>query len=111
MAREQNDGIFEFLMGMTLGIIGGGLVGILLAPKPGHELREEAQAYLKELPGKVKTDIQDPEGKTRSFFSKTILNLENQVGRVNRAIRAGKMAEAKKREELDSGYSYNEAVR
>ena len=108
MAREHNDGIAEFLLGMILGVAGGALLGILFAPKSGQETRQDVRAFFEDLPDKVKDDMQNPEGKTRGFFGKTLLKLEDQVGKVNKAIRAGKMAEAKKREEIASGgYTYN----
>ena len=54
MAKEHDDGIFAFLLGMTLGVIGGGIAALLYAPKRGEETREDVKALAKTLPGKMK---------------------------------------------------------
>lgn len=105
--REEGDGLVEFIIGLVLGIATGGIVGLLFAPRSGAETKDSMRRFLVRLPSSVREDIQNPEGKTRSFIGKTLINLENQVGKVSKAIQAGKMAEAKKREEMASGYDYN----
>ena len=107
VSREADDGILTFLAGMALGMIGGGLVGILLAPKSGDELRADANAFVRSLPNRVNDELRNPNAKTREFIEKTRYNIENQVGKVKKDRDADRMAKAKHAEEVATGYDYN----
>ena len=107
MSRQNDDGIFLFLAGMTLGLFTGGLLGLLFAPKSGDELREDAARIAKTLPGKINDELKNPHGKTREFIDKTRVSIENQVGKVAQNREADRMAKAKRAEELASGYDFN----
>jgi gas vesicle protein len=101
--REENDSIVEFLIGTVIGLATGGILAMLFAPRTGRETRQSLQGFCNRFPSQVRDEIQDPEGKTRSFIGKTIINIENQVEKVSKAIQAGRMADAKNREEMASG--------
>ena len=105
--REVGDGIFTFLAGMALGMIGGGIAGILFAPKSGDELRADANAFVRSLPGRVNDELHNPNAKTREFIEKTRYNIESQVGKVRKDRDADRMAKAKRAEEIASGYEFN----
>lgn len=106
MSRESDDGIFTFLAGMAIGMLGGGLAGILFAPKSGDQLRADAQGFIRNLPGKVNEELRNPNTRTREFIDKTRYNIENQVGKVKNDRDADRMARAKRAEELASGYDF-----
>lgn len=105
--KSDSDGILLFLAGMALGIVGGGLAGILCAPKSGDELRADANAFVRSLPGRMNEELQNPNARTREFIEKTRYSIENQVGKVKKDRDADRMAKAKKAEELASGYEFN----
>ena len=111
MSKEANSGsddsIVTFLAGMALGVIGGGLVGILFAPKSGDELRGDAHIFMRSLPSRVNEEFKNPNAKTREFIDKTRYGIENQVGKVKKDRDAGRMAKAKHAEELATGYDFN----
>ena len=107
MSREADDSILTFLTGMALGGIGGGLLGVLLAPKSGDELRADANAFVRSLPSRVNEELKNPNAKTREFIDKTRYSIENQVGKVKKDRDADRMAKAKHAEELATGYDYN----
>ncbi len=107
MSREADDSILTFLAGMALGAIGGGLLGVLLAPKSGDELRADANAFMRSLPGRVNDELKNPNAKTREFIDKTRYSIENQVGKVKKDRDADRMAKAKQAEEMATGYDYN----
>ena len=48
MSKEEGS-IFRFVFGMFSGIISGIVLGLLVAPKPGKEMREELSHKSKEL--------------------------------------------------------------
>jgi gas vesicle protein len=102
--KEDHDGIAEFLLGLVLGIFSLGLLAILFAPRSGKETQARVQSFITSIP----EELNNPDGKTRSLWDKTLCNIENQVGKVNQAIRAGKLADAKRREDQASDYDYSE---
>ncbi len=105
--KEDHDGITEFLLGLVLGILSFGLLAVLFAPRSGKETQRRVQSFVTNLPDQVKEEFNNPEGKTRSLWDKTMYNIENQVGKVNQAIRAGKLADAKRREDEASDYDFS----
>lgn len=105
--KRDGDGLFQFLLGMVLGMLGGGAIGILFAPKSGDALRADANAFVRNLPGKVNEELNNPNTRTREFIDKTRYNIESQVGKVKKDREADRMAKAKKAEELASGYDFN----
>jgi len=107
VSREGDDGIFTFLAGMALGMLGGGLMGILFAPKSGDELRADANAFVRSLPGRMNEELNNPNAKTREFIERTKYSIENQVGKVKKDRAADRMAKAKHAEELAGGYDLN----
>lgn len=102
--KEDHDGIAEFLLGLVLGIFSLGILAILFAPRSGKETQARVQSFITSIP----EELNNPDGKTRSLWDKTLYNLESKVGKVNQAIRAGKLADAKRREDQASDYDYSE---
>lgn len=107
MSREDGDGIFTFLAGMTLGMLGGAVAGLLFAPKSGDELRADAQEFIKTLPGRLNDEFRNPNTRTREFIDKTRYSIEAQVGKVKKSREAERHAKAKHAEELAAGYEFN----
>jgi gas vesicle protein len=107
MHRADSDGIFTFIAGMTLGMVGGTLAGILFAPKSGDELRADAHTFVRNLPTRFNDELRNPNTRTREFIDKTRYNIESQVGKVKKDRQADRMAKAKRAEELASGYEFN----
>lgn len=107
MAREKSDGIFSFVMGLTAGLLGGAVLGLLFAPKSGDELREDLQDMARKLPDKINDEIKNPKGKTREFIEKTKYNIESQIDQAKQGREASRQAKAKQAEELSSGYEYH----
>jgi hypothetical protein len=102
--KEDHDGIAEFLLGLVLGIFSLGILAILFAPRSGKETQARVQSFITSIP----EELNNPDGKTRSLWDKTLYNIESKVGKVNQAIRAGKLADAKRREDQASDYDYSE---
>lgn len=107
MANERDDSIVSFLLGLTAGVIGGTVAGLLLAPKSGDELREDINAFVKDLPDKLDNEITNPEGNTRNLINRAKINIEARVDQVKKDREADRQQKAKMAEELASGYEYN----
>ncbi len=107
MSKESDDGIFTFIAGMAVGLLSGGLMGLLFAPKSGDELRADLHEAVRNLPGKINDEFRNPNTRTREFIDRTRYNIEDQMGKVKRDWDADRMAKAKRAEELASGYDFN----
>jgi gas vesicle protein len=104
--QDRQESTFSFIAGLMLGLLGGGMLGLLFAPKSGDELRSDINEFVKELPDKLNDEFRNPNTRTREFIAKTRYNIETQVGKVKRDMQADRMAKAKLAEEMASGYEY-----
>ena len=95
----------SFGVGLLFGVVAGVVAGVLYSPRSGEEMRQELKCTVDNL---IKEDEVDT-CKTVSIdmLNKMKYTIEKQISKVNDAIRAGKMAAAKRKEELESGFSYN----
>ena len=107
MAKDNDDGISAFMLGLIAGLAGGAIAGVLFAPKSGDEMREDLGDIAQNLPKKFNDELNNPKSKARSFIDRTRYNIESQVDKVKNDIEADRMARAKRAEELASGYDYN----
>jgi len=108
MARkesERDSGTGFWLFGLILGVIGGTTAALLLAPKSGSEMRGTLKASAKDLPDRMSELVDDSLDLYASGVNYLQLVVEEQAMRVKRAVAAGKLAAAKKREELELGSS------
>ncbi|MDD3149744.1 MAG: YtxH domain-containing protein [Candidatus Gastranaerophilales bacterium] len=105
MSRDSDNSI-SFGMGLLGGILAGIAVGILYAPQTGEKTREE----LKETIDTIKTNIKNKDDifdkKNIDMIDKIKYTFETQLSRLNDAIKAGKMASAKRKEENESDITY-----
>ncbi|MBX9571628.1 MAG: YtxH domain-containing protein [Candidatus Obscuribacterales bacterium] len=101
--RESDSGfgLGSWLIGLFIGALGGATVALLTAPKSGKELRGDLQEGARALPEKVSELMDDTLDLYASGVNYAQLAVEEQSMRVKRAVAAGKLAAAKKREELD----------
>lgn len=100
---SNGSGLGSWVVGLAIGAIGGVTVALLTAPKPGKELRGEIKEQAKTVPAKVSNLLDDTLDLYASGLNYCQLILEEQTMRVKRAVAAGKLAAAKKREELEMG--------
>jgi len=92
MANEGNSG--DFLAGFVFGALVGGALALLFAPVTGQEMRSQIREKgieLKDLAGGL--DLEDIKAKGRSLVSE-------QKARFQEAVEEGKLAAARKKEEL-----------
>ena len=101
--RESDSGfgLGAWLFGMFIGAVGGVTVRLLTAPKSGTDLRGAPKPGGKRLPERVSELMDDTLELYASGVNYAQLAVEEQSMRVKRAVAAGKLAAAKKREELD----------
>lgn len=101
--RESDSGfgLGSWLVGLFIGALGGATVALLTAPKSGKEMRSDLKDGAAALPERVSELMDDTLDLYASGVNYAQLAVEEQTMRVKRAVAAGKLAAAKKREELD----------
>lgn len=105
---DRNDGGFglgSWMFGLMLGICGGATIAILTTPKSGTEIRGQLRETARDLPDRMSELVDDSLDLYASGVNYLQLVMEEQTMRLRRAVAAGKLAAAKKREELELGSS------
>lgn len=105
VAGESWTSVGTWLAGLTVGAIGGVAVALLTAPKPGKETRGQLTDTARNIPDRVNELLDDSLDLYASALNYCQLVVEEQTLRLKRAVAAGKLAAAKKREELELGGS------
>ena len=75
----SNNSAESFIKGFVLGIVGGGVAGILLAPKSGAETRED----IKKLAIDLKEKATDLYAEARKEIDKKIAQVKKAGGKIN----------------------------
>jgi gas vesicle protein len=101
--HSSNAGSWFF--GLVLGLIGGTTVALLTAPRTGRETRRVLKESARDLPTKLGDLVDDSTHLYTTGLSYLQTVAEEQSGRLKKAMAAGKLAAAKKREELELGNS------
>ncbi len=96
-------GLVSLLTGLVIGTLGGVTLALLTAPKSGSETRDVLQRSAKDVPERLGEVVDDSLDLYASFLNYCQMNVEEQGMRLRRALAAGKLAAAKKREEIEIG--------
>ena len=102
MSKDSN-GVGSWLSGVIVGALGGAALALLTAPKPGSEVRGSIKKTASDIPERVRELLDDSLDLYASTLNYCQLLIEEQTLRLKRAVAAGKLAAAKKREELELG--------
>ena len=94
-----------WVLGFLVGIFGGATVALLTTPKSGSEVRGVLKKTASDVPNKLTEVLDDSLDLYASAVNYFQLVVEEQGQRVKKAVAAGKLAAAKKREELELGGS------
>jgi gas vesicle protein len=103
--EQFNSGTSSWFLGLLLGVAGGATLALLTAPKSGSEVRGAIKATATDMPNRLSEVVDDSLDLYASALNYCQLLLEEQTMRLKRAVAAGKLAAAKKREELEMGGS------
>jgi len=108
MGKNSNDensisGTGCWLAGLVIGAAGGAALALLTAPKSGSEVRGVIKKTATDMPERVSELVDDSLDLYASALNYCQLVVEEQTMRLKRAVAAGKLAAAKRREELELG--------
>lgn len=95
--------VSSWFLGLLLGLLGGTAIAMLTAPKSGSELRATLKKSVSGVPDKFSEIVDDSLDLYASALNYCQLLVEDQTSRIKKAVADGKLAAAKKREELDAG--------
>jgi gas vesicle protein len=104
-AEDRGSGTGPWLAGLILGGLGGAALALLTTPKAGSEVRGAIKKTANDLPERMSELVDDSLDLYASALNYCQLVVEEQTLRLKRAVAAGKLAAAKKREELEYGGS------
>lgn len=104
-APQSSGSLSVWLVGFLVGIFGGAALALLTTPKSGSEVRGVLRKTAKDVPNKVTEILDDSLDLYASAVNYFQLVIEEQAQRIKKAVAAGKLAAAKKREELELGGS------
>jgi len=102
-ASNAGNGTGSWLLGLIVGVLGGATIALLTAPKSGSEVRSVIQQTARDVPSRFGEIIDDSLDLYASALNYCQLVIEEQTLRIKRAVAAGKLAAAKKLEELEVG--------
>ncbi len=101
--QKAGGGLGSLLTGLVLGMLGGVTLALLTAPKSGSETINVIQRSAKDVPERLGEVVDDSLDLYASLLNYCQLSVEEQGLRFKRALAAGKLAAAKKREEIEIG--------
>jgi gas vesicle protein len=101
MSKQSSDdqSLQNFLVGLLVGLLSGGLLALLLSPQSGEENRKTAKRFVEEMPDVVKDEWENPYSKTSDFINKQRFKLESSWASIRKALQADRIAKAKQKEE------------
>src|ERR1700678_4061438 len=102
---DRGSGTGAWLAGLILGALGGVTVALLTTPKAGSEVRGAIRQTANDLPERMSELVDDSLDLYASALNYCQLVVEEQTMRLKRAVGAGKLGAAKKREDVELGGS------
>lgn len=104
-AGRRANGTGSWLVGLVVGVLGGATLALLTTPKSGREIRGALKETARDLPERVNELVDDSLDLYAGALNYFQFVVEDQTRRLKRAVDAGRLAAAKKREDLEMGGS------
>lgn len=96
---SERESTFDFLAGFLLGALVGAAAALLLAPAPGREVRDRLKERAIELRERAR-NLELDAARLEELKARGQQLLEEQRARFREAIEEGRMAAARRKEEL-----------
>ena len=101
---EKNSSI-SFGLGLFAGVVGGIIAGVLYAPKPGKESRNELKEVITDLTEKHSPEIKEAKKQALESIDLVKYKLERQYRKLNHILKSKKLQKAKELEDIE--YDFN----
>lgn len=103
MSGKNNSTSFGF--GLIAGVVGGIIAGVLYAPKPGEQSRNEVKKVIDDLAEKHSPEIKEAKKQAMESIDLIKYKLERQYRKLNHMLKSKKLQKAKELE--DTEYDFN----
>lgn len=103
MGKENNS--ISFGLGLLAGVVGGIIVGVLQAPKPGEESRTGLKELITDLTQKHSPEIKEAKQQALESIDLAKYKLERQYRKLNHMLKSKKLRKAKELEDIE--YEFN----
>jgi gas vesicle protein len=111
-SNNQDNSLSNFLLGMVIGLLTGGILSLIYSPNSGEENRRKARAWADDTQSTIKDracqvrdkaenlrdEMENPYGKARQFIDEKRYTLEQRWNNWQAKREADKLSEAKDRE-------------
>ncbi len=101
---KDSDNAVVFGVGIIFGVLAGALIGVLTAPKSGEEVRQKIKDTVDVYSNKKCDELVKTKTASVNMIKKMGYTIEKQLNRLNEAVKAGRMAAAKRKEENSTEY-------
>ena len=98
---EERSILLSVLAGIGLGAIIGAAAGLLFAPKPGAETREEIKKAAEDLRSRAEEVVGELSSSVDDLMTKSKGLLDSTKSKVQQAIETGKQAMAETKEKME----------
>ncbi|MEB3285043.1 MAG: YtxH domain-containing protein [Candidatus Sericytochromatia bacterium] len=98
--ESGKSGGWELLAGLTVGALGGFLVGLMLAPREPSENNEDRTDNVSDFRERANDVLENLRGNTEALLNQTRNIIEERMALLNEAVEAGRKAAEYKRAEL-----------
>ena len=96
-----------FGLGLLAGVVGGIVAGVLYAPKPGEESRQQLKDAALEFYEKHSPEITNAKKQALESVDLARYNLEKQFRKFNNMVKSNKLQKAKELESLNNKQNKN----
>lgn len=103
--HRESPGTAEWLLGLFLGLLAGGVLALLFAPKTGKEFQSDVKVWLNDLPDTLRDEMDRAKSRSEQWMDKTRFRIEDRMERYQTWRGARRQAKAKKRE-LEGEYDF-----
>ena len=103
---SKDDESIGFGLGLLAGVVGGIIAGVLYAPKPGEESRNELKEVITDLAEKHSPEVKAAKKQALESVDLMRYKFERQLRKLSYMLKAKKIQKAKELEE-DTEYDFN----
>jgi len=102
----KTENALSFGIGTLVGVLAGVAAAVLFSPKSGEEMRKDLKVAAKKIINENNPNTVYTNRINTAALARLQYTIEAQFNKVIDALKAGRMAAAKRKEELESIYRY-----
>ena len=104
---KENDSLC-FGIGIMVGVIGGVVAGVLLAPKKGEDSCKDVKCVIENLVETQAPRVREAKKQALEAIDLVKYRIENQIKKIKNAAKSDRLEKAKQLEDANSDYDINQ---